>query len=249
MGIHVLFIGNVLSHLVALMSGIASFAIAVWQAVKKHKISERIFWVIGALCLLMAFDQSWQDEHRNTQVVIVEKASEVGAKNSCFNDLRVQDAYVKGVESLNSSQRQTIDNQRNVNEKQQSAVNSCVISLGKMNPVINTKIVVLNVPIGEVTKHYREAYYSEMIITTNRLIRPVGNLKCDKSFAPVDPPQVPTLWQGPTMIGYAPAVSVSDHEYQIRITNTGGDWGPNSPIFFRVTSDFNNLGECTFTPQ
>lgn len=250
MGVQGLLIANVASHFLALMGGIVSFGVAVWEAIKKRKIRERVFWTIGAICLLVAFDMSWKDEHKNTQTVISEKAAEVSAKNSCFNDLKVLKTYVQGVELMNSTQRQTIDQQRDMNERQQSAVNSCVISLGKMNPVINTKIVVLNLPVGGVkTNYYKEEQFYETLITTNTVTRPVGDLKCEKSFDPIDAPQIPVLSNGVVMVAFNPAVPVNDHEYHIRITNTGSDWGPNSPIYLRVKSNFSSLGKCSFTPE
>jgi len=84
MGDHFLFFHNVSAHLVALMSGIVSFGIGIWEKAKKNSnpIHARAFWIIAALCLIVAFDEAWQDEHRNAQVVIAEKALEVSAKGN-----------------------------------------------------------------------------------------------------------------------------------------------------------------------
>jgi hypothetical protein len=183
---HVLFIGNVSAHLVTLMSGIASFGIAVWQAYKKNPISEKVFWVIGVICLLVAVDSAWQDEHRNTRVVIAEKAVEVGTKNSCIEDARVDHAYLVGLQGLNTSERETIDRQQQANDAQQRDVSSCVVSLGKMNPMVREKISVFSIPVatkdaasnrlvGMFTPH--KVYLAELVITKNETQpRPNGAL-------------------------------------------------------------------------
>jgi len=72
---HWLFIGNVFAHLVASMSGIASFVFATIEHVRKKPIESRAFFTIGVLCLVIAFDQAWQDEHNNIKVLIGEKAA------------------------------------------------------------------------------------------------------------------------------------------------------------------------------
>src|ERR1700683_3263719 len=71
---HWLFIGNVLAHLVASMSGIASFAFSMWEHSRNKKIESRAFFIVGVLCLIIAFDQAWQDEHRNAETLTGERA-------------------------------------------------------------------------------------------------------------------------------------------------------------------------------
>jgi hypothetical protein len=68
-GDHWLFIRNVSAHLVASMSGNASFGVAIYEAIKDKKVESRIFFAIGAFFLVYAFDQAWQDEHRKVQTL------------------------------------------------------------------------------------------------------------------------------------------------------------------------------------
>jgi hypothetical protein len=75
MRVHLLFSYNVLTHLVASMSGFVSFCLAIYEAAKGKKFETWAFFVIGAICLIVAFDQSWQDEHRNAEVLIAEKSA------------------------------------------------------------------------------------------------------------------------------------------------------------------------------
>jgi hypothetical protein len=76
---HWLFAGNVIAHLVASMSGFVSFGIAVYEAFKGKEFEGWAFFAIGAICLIVAFDQAWQDEHRNAEILIAQRAAaEVG---------------------------------------------------------------------------------------------------------------------------------------------------------------------------
>ncbi len=247
MGNHLLFVGNVSAHLVALMSGIASFVLATVQAVKKHPLSEKLFWAAGAFCLFAAFDQAWQDEHRNTQVVAGERALESGARNVCEQDARIQQAYAKGLEANSFSERRTIDSMRQTFDKQQLAVNGCVVSLGKMNPVLTNRVEAYYIELGK--KGNADVF--EMLITTNHPERPSGRLRCGGAFDPMEAPALHVFGSGTiTMLAFQSPFKINDRAYDLRIVNTAGIWGPNTPIYFKfTTSDAAHLGECGFTPE
>jgi hypothetical protein len=120
---HTLFIGNVLAHLVALMSGIASFAIATYEAVKSKPIRSRTFWVIGSVCLVIAFNQAWRDEHHNSQLLIDQKAEAWSKYNSCDKQLAV-------ASSLNTTYYGQIADQRTRLDGQQDTFNRCILAIG-----------------------------------------------------------------------------------------------------------------------
>jgi hypothetical protein len=56
------------------MSGIASFLMSAWEQSRNKKIESRAFFIIGVICLVIAFDQAWQDEHRNSEILTAEKS-------------------------------------------------------------------------------------------------------------------------------------------------------------------------------
>jgi hypothetical protein len=97
---HWLFIWNVLGHLVASMSGLVSFGVAIYEAFNKKKFETWAFFVIGALCLTVAFDQAWQDEHRNAQLLISEKANAIEEKNFWKEQSYEKDAELRTRDSL-----------------------------------------------------------------------------------------------------------------------------------------------------
>jgi hypothetical protein len=242
-----LFLADLFHQALFYIGGVFAFLVLFIEKIYKP-IKKEWFLIIATIFFFVATYQTWIDEHRNTQAVIAQKATAIGAVNTCNTEMRVQNARTAGIESLNSSLQKTIDDLQNTNGKQQSAVNSCVISLGKMNPVINTKIVAIPVPEGS----FRDAatgrttkYAFAMIITTNRLTPAAGNLVCISAFDPVDYPELST--NGGGAIALQPPTRVANNEYGIRASSTGADWGPNNPIFFRVVSQFDDLGTCKFT--
>jgi hypothetical protein len=256
---HFLFLGNVAAHWVALMSGIAALAMAIVEAFRKHRLSERIFWIVGALFFVVAVDLAWQDEHRNTQVVIAQKASAESVKNSCEYNWRIQEAYAKGLEGSNRQQQQNIEEQRNFTEKQQTAINNCVVSLGKMNPRVRELISVVPIPMYTTEPNSNrlvdrfslrpKAYVSGLIITTNEIQnRFHGNIRCENPFTPLGAPQMPASSQT-VFTANAPPSSISDREYEISVTMSGSEWGPNSPVYMIVSSLKDTVGKCMFTPR
>jgi hypothetical protein len=168
-----LFISDLFHQVLFYFGGV--FAMGVFVIEKIYKPIKKS-WFLGAalVCLFVACYQGWLDEHRNTETVIAEKASEAGLKNSCLTDLRVESAFAKGQESMNGSQRQTLDRQQDTIGKQQTAVNSCVVSLGKMNPQVILRTTALYVLVASQTKPGISRYappvttaFGAIIISTN----------------------------------------------------------------------------------
>jgi arginine exporter protein ArgO len=246
-----LFISD-LFHQVLFYLGVVGTGVFLIEKLWKPIERKRWFVIAGLICLFVACYQGWLDEHRNTETVIAEKASEAGLKNSCLTDLRVEGAFAKGQESMNGSQRQTLDRQQDTIAKQQTAVNSCVVSLGKMNPQVILKTSALYIPVASQNKPGISRYappvttaFGVIVISTNEHIEPTGRLKCDQPFDPSAPllPQEGTVLSAPVS-----PTKISDREYEIRVNQMGQDWTPNSPIYMTTTSAI-ALGKCSFLPQ
>jgi len=118
---HLLFMGNVFGHLVASMSGFVSFAISICEAFRKKKFETWAFFVVGALCLIVAFDQAWQDEHRNAQILIAEKSSVMAEKTFWKDQAYAKDAALNRTQEL-FAQNYTalVGEQTTANKAQQS---------------------------------------------------------------------------------------------------------------------------------
>jgi len=63
------------------MSGLVSFIFSLWEHARRQKIEAWAFFAVGCLCLIIAFDQAWQDEHRNSQILMAEKSAAIEGKN------------------------------------------------------------------------------------------------------------------------------------------------------------------------
>jgi len=255
--LHFLFLGNVATHWVALMSGIASVIVATWETIRGRSLLARGFAAVAVVCLMVACDMAWQDEHRNTETVKQEKAAEVAAKNTCLENRLIADAYTRGIEGLNQNQRETIDHLQTTNNVQQADVSSCVVSLGKMNPKVREEIVVVEIPLyttganGKVNVFtaLKKKYISEIFITTNETESTFhGFLKCDNPYTPITAPALPGGTQT-VMVTIAPPAFITEREYEISASTSGNEWSPARPAYLQTASLSQSLGRCTFTPR
>jgi hypothetical protein len=212
---------------------------------------------------------AWQDEHKNTATVETDKAALTATANACIQDARVLQARFTGLETMVQSQRVTIDKQQLSNDFQQRDISSCVVSLGKMNPIIREKITVVSVPLGweDSLGHFPlslktpikpatpapdvlpKRYVFELLIITNEPERKFyGNLKCDSAFNFIDPPFIsPESLAGMR----SPSVprNIAPNQYELRYDATGTEWNPSHPAFMRVITQRESLGSCVFTPN
>jgi hypothetical protein len=253
------FFGAVGSHLVTLFAGcVATVTLGIFQKyVFKRPLSVKEDVAVFLLFLFFACFQAWRDEHRNTQSVIDEKSTLASEVNSCSANLRVDRAYSKGLEVQNGVARSTIDKQNTSLVQQQGTINSCVVSLGKMNPILREKIDVIMIPIGTIESkgHFVgpnalvKSYISELLIITNEPERKFhGDLKCDKNFFITQPPQIKATALM-IMVGSEPPRVIANNEYEIAVNATGTEWNPTHPAYMQVDSYDQNVGQCTFTPE
>ena len=155
-------------------------------------------------------------------------------------------------------QQGTIGSQQSQLNSQQGTINSCVVSLGKMNQVVRQEIKVIVIRVGTAeakTNRFvnqfapNKIYVSELVITTNeREMKPSGFLRCNEPFEVTESPQLPMI-AAVADVGYSLPERISDREYRLAIMNTGSYWGPNSPMYMPVHSDAEDLNGCSFTAQ
>lgn len=244
------FLGALGSHLITLLAGcVLTVMLGVLQKyVFKRPLSVKEDVAILLIFLFFACFQAARDEHRNTQIVIAEKSTAVGEQNSCLTDYRVEQAFSKGLQNMNNAQRTTIDNQTGLFAKQQGAINSCVVSLGKLNPVITERTTALAMPTPVRVQNTGELLKNlfVIVILTNHKLEPRGRIKCNQPFSIYGFPSL----HAETMtvaIMQSPPEQISDEEYGIWVRNSGAIWDDNNPIYFAARSSAENL-LCTFTP-
>jgi hypothetical protein len=125
-----------------------------------------------------------------------------------------------------------------------------VVSLGKMNPIVNAKVTALALPVGKSRSFLggREVSVFEIVILTNHAKEPHGTISCTNPFTPMGSASIRTQARV-AMISVTPPERVSGNEYKIWVQNSGATWTSDNPIYMPVTSDKNELGDCSFTPQ
>jgi hypothetical protein len=189
-------------------------------------------------------------------VVAGEKSSIASDYGRCQNNAQIEAAYTRGLEQSNLNQRQTVDDQRKQNMNQQNAVNNCVVSLGKMNPLINTRTGVVTIQVATETKppigrfgSSIKTYWYAIVLSANKRINFAGRLKCSHQFK-ANAPQMSLRESGSGMFGTGLSRSISDSEYVLSNADTGGVWDAADPVYLVATSSEADIGPCTFTlPQ
>jgi hypothetical protein len=201
-----LFIGNVFAHWVALLSGLASVSVAIWETIKKKTVSPKVFWTVALICLFVSCDQAWQDEHRNTQVVEDQKASLAGELEGCKTSAKIENAAKRALETFGLSSRETIDRQQRMSDRQSNDISRCLILLEKMNPRITEEIRVVPIvfeardvathrPLTNLTVAGHNVEYTFMVLITTNQNEPRlhGLLDCSSPFEVASIPQLSVL--------------------------------------------------------
>jgi len=191
------------------------------------------------------------------QRVVGERALATQAQadwKTCTGDLSTQTVKAKLLGDQKDAQQVTIDSQQSQLNSQQGTMNSCVVNLGKMNPIINTKtgVTVISVATNTTPSPLRLGsptitYFSAIVISTNRRLNFEGRLKCTKAFILKSPPTLPMKHSG--MMGSGTSVPISDKEFDLKNDDTAGEWDAADPIFLVITSNEKDIGPCTFTQQ
>jgi hypothetical protein len=237
--VHWLFVGNVLSHLVASMSGIVSFGIAIYEAAKKKKFETWAFFAIGLICLTVAFDQAWQDEHRNGQAWESQRNLAYQERDFWKDQSYQKDAALRSRDQL-LAQNYTalIGEQGSANQTQISLtkLSDKILDIGKPEKQ-QTTFLLHGVNFAENKgKHYLEA-----ILLTNKSISPVRVLvTCENGLASA---QAHVQTQGGAMNAIHTA-RVDEKTFDLEISSP--PWSPVTPLLIDLFYDADTPGRCGY---
>ncbi len=213
-----------------------------WKMRPRHYIATLFctFWFLATF-------SAWHDADKNLSSVINQRIADGAQLGGCKADLQVQTVRMESWQERFADQQRTINALQGPQLKQQATINSCVTSLGKMNPILTTRIEAYYIELDV----KQDLGFYEMLITTNHPETPSGRIHCDGAFQPLTPAYIHVFGLGIVMqLAYQPPRAISDRDYEVQVHNTGASWGPNSPIYFAFrTSDPSHLGKCKFTPQ
>lgn len=240
---HGLFVSNVFAHLVALMSGIASFGFAVYETVKNKPIRSRVFWAIGTLCLLIAFDQAWRDEHHNAEQTAAARERDTSELGGCKGDLKAAMTRADVFERQAGSQQANLNAVVAAFSSQQAAVNNCVVALVKTGTPPRLRITVDRFALNFASQKQPTWRAAALIARTNRAIPSASlELVCTQEVDVWDL-QV-RVGGGPMSLRSAPQPPQSKGTH-VRLDLQGITWQPEDLLFMVVTGDKLNEGECS----
>ncbi len=181
---HWLFVWNVLSHLVASMSGVASFIMATVEHARQKKIESRMFFIVGVICLIVAFDQAWQDEHRNSQVLIVEKSAIYSERDFWKQQNYEKDAALRSRDQLLGQNFTALtETQKSASATQSSLaeLSNKILDLNSQKQRFTARRIDQFLEGVLVNKHY-----SLFLVMTNLPAYEDIIVKCEQSFQIID---------------------------------------------------------------
>ena len=240
--------------------GLMLFVLSAFERKRGRSVSWRlyaailfcVFWFLGTF-------SAWHDSQKNLKAVIEEKTGYVSSLGSCESNLSIQAAKTASWQDRFADQQKTINALQGPQLQQQATINSCVVSLGKMNPIITRKESVILVPYATKDANSsrlvnslfpNKVYLAKLLIITNVAeIRPTGRLRCEQPFDVTSSPETLVAIASGGIFGMGAHKAISDREYDISVNNTGAIWDPTSPVLMDVSSATPTLGTCRFTPQ
>jgi len=111
--------------------GFVTAIIGVYERWQKKSLSWQLYvFIIVSFCLYAVF-AAWQDEHRNTAIVITEKSSYSSRFNECAVDLRSVRSTLRDKESLADSLQRGIVALAGPQAQQAANIASCINNLAK----------------------------------------------------------------------------------------------------------------------
>jgi len=219
------------------MSGVVSFSIAIWEAFKKKKVESRVFFIIGAIFLIIACDQAWQDEHNNVKALIAEKATLWQERDFWKSQSYQKDAVIRSRDDLLGRNYVVLAQTQN--------------SLANLS---NRLLDVSSPPPRKIDAHrwrIPETYtyanvgkvqFWTFVITSNKPITPTkGTISCDADFQLIET----------TLITHGNALSAGHDTLSPRSVHVEFLYPPlsaeNPLVFFVFTKEGTQINECSFT--
>jgi hypothetical protein len=126
------------------LMGLLLFLLNLMQNVSGWKMKPRHYLIV-LFCTFwfLATFSAWRDADRNLQSVIAQRTKDTGDLGKCSGNLQTQTALKESWQERYADQQKTINAFQGPQFQQQATLNSCVVSLGKLNPIVNTNTGVI----------------------------------------------------------------------------------------------------------
>jgi hypothetical protein len=181
---HWLFISNVAAHLVASMSGVASFVFAIIEHARNKKIETWAFCIVGTLCLIIGFDQAWQDEHNNVKVLIGEKSALVQERDFWKEQSYAKDAMLQSRDQLLAQNYTALIGEQTTANKSQTSLAQLSGKILNLDKPVKQKFTIGKNGWEPPTKQW--SHIGQYIVMSNLPIRANISVKCDIPFTIID---------------------------------------------------------------
>lgn len=201
-----------------------------------------VFWFFGTFA-------AWHDSQKNLRQVIDQRGADTSSLGVCNADLQTQTALKESWQSRYGDQQKTINSLLAPQLQTQSALNNCVVSLGKANPIISTDIGVTAINAAWQSKSTflgnDVTFFSVIVVSTNHRMNAEGTLQCAKPFTPESAPTLRLEHSG--ISGTGNFRKISDSEYYLKNNDTASEWDAVNPLYMVITSKEKSVGPCSFS--
>jgi hypothetical protein len=176
-------------------TGIVGFLLFLlsWYERHRKKTVSRKTYVAVLFCPFWFFGtfSAWHDAQKNLKSVILQREKDTGDLGICTSNLRTESTLKVSWQDRFADQQKVINSLQSPQLQQQATLNSCVVSLGKMNPIVNTKPGVVVIQVATETKPPivrfglpTKTYWYAIVLSINKRINFAGRLKCSHQFKP-----------------------------------------------------------------
>jgi hypothetical protein len=230
-----LFVWNVAAHWVSSMSSIVSFTLGIVELVRNKKIESWIFFAVGAMFLVVAFDQAWQDEHRNSSVLIAEKSAATSERNFWKDQSYQKDVSLRSRDQLLAQNYAALIGQQDTANKAQDSLTKLsgkILDIGRPS---NLKWDSLALESPEQVSINPPILRSRWLLLTNKSVSPAEfTFGCS---LPIDSSEIKVAGS----VGEVRVTRLDKDEWGAKVMSPA--WSPDSPIL--VITNFSQVASGT----
>jgi len=200
-----------------LSGGILAFVLEIGEKLWEWKPKKRVLAIIIGIGLLWSVFAAWRDEHRNTEIVIGEKATAWSQYNQCDKERAIQTTLAAGAAA-------NLAYQQSRNDGQQDLFNKCMLALGATNKPEPARVRVKTVgfPVSNKSPAGKDLALLVSIAEVNKNVSPLrGNFKCQIPFTPL-------AIRLPVASMFSAPQVVSDRE--VRVNYLATPWEKDTPL-------------------
>ncbi len=220
------------------MSGIASFCFSLYEHAKGKAIRSRAFFVVGVICLLVGFDAAWQDEHRNSEVLIAEKSGAVSEVNFWKEQSYEKDSVLRQRDSLLAQNYTALTGEQAASTKTQQSLaqlSNKILDLNKPEPLKQLPRA------GEIENIGKGTHAFFFLVLRNKSLTPVRfTLECSSAF---NGAEAQIARSGGTQMQSEPKLIAPNKElFEI----DSPPWTQDNPLIIVLHTDESKMPNCSF---